>query len=304
MSNQTTYCGFVVIIGKPNVGKSTLINQILGKKISITSRKPQTTRYNILGIDTKNNYQTIYIDTPGLHIKKKQIVNNLIKDSTNKLIHDLELIVFVIEGTNWTNDDERIIHVLKYISSPVLLVINKIDNVINKSILLSHINFLRKKMDFLDIIPISAKKGTYIDTFIKIIQQNMPETTHYFPEKYITNMSKIFLAKEIIREKLMRFLGDELPYLIKVEIEQFIVHKKYNYKINGIIIVIKNSQKKIVIGVKGQKIKRIGIESRIEMEKLFSAKIYLSLWVKVKKEASNNEYYLNSLDYVFNINKI
>ncbi|MGP1931206.1 MAG: GTPase Era [Arsenophonus sp. ET-YP4-MAG3] len=282
MSNEKTYCGFVAIIGRPNVGKSTLLNKLLGKKISITSRKPQTTRHQIIGIDTKYNYQIIYIDTPGFYIEKNNIINCLINQSVNNLIFDVEFIIFVVEGTHWTINDEIIINKLRHLSCPILLVINKIDNLIDKTSLLPYIKFISKQMNFLYIVPISAKKDNDINNIINIIHQYIPESAHYFPKNCITNRSKYFITSEIIREKLMRFLGDELPYSITVKIEKFIVNKLGFYNIHGLILVKKDNHKKIIIGNKGSKIKKISIEARIDIEKFFSTKIYLKLWVKVQ----------------------
>ncbi|MGP1924010.1 MAG: GTPase Era [Arsenophonus sp. NEOnobi-MAG3] len=299
MSKQKTYCGFVAIIGHPNVGKSTLLNQLLGKKISITSRKPHTTRHRIMGIHTEGNYQTIYLDTPGLHVEEKRAINRLMNRAASSSIADVELVIFVLEGTHWTIDDEMVINKLRHFPYPVLLVINKIDHVVDKSLLLPHIEFLSKKINFLDIVPISAKKGTGINFITKILRQHIPEAVHHFPADYITDRSQRFMAAEIIREKLMRFLGDELPYSITVEIEQFVVNKGgAYYNIHGLILVERDGQKKIVIGNKGGKIKKIGIEARMDMEKFFATKVHLELWVKIKVGWADDERTLRSLGYI------
>ncbi|MGP1929011.1 MAG: GTPase Era [Arsenophonus sp. NC-WZS1-MAG3] len=298
MNKQKTYCGFVPIIGRPNVGKSTLLNKLLGQKISITSCKPQTTRHRIMGIETEGNYQTIYIDTPGLHIEEKRVINRLMNRTASNSIIDVELIIFVVEGIYWTINDEMVINKLSHLLCPVLLVINKIDNLVDKTLLLPHIEFLSKQMNFLDILPISTKKGTGIDFIIKILRQNIPESVHHFPSDYITNRSKRFMAAEIIREKLIRFLGDELPYSVTVEIKQFIVNERGSYNIYAIILVERGGQKKIVIGNKGSKIKKIGIGARMDMEKFFATKVHLELWVKVKAGWADDEHALRSLGYI------
>ncbi|WP_063657200.1 GTPase Era [Candidatus Arsenophonus triatominarum] len=298
MSKQKTYCGFVAIVGRPNVGKSTLLNQLLGQKISITSHKPQTTRHRIMGIETEGNYQTIYVDTPGLHVEEKCAINRLMNRAASSSIGDVELIIFVVEGTHWTSDDEMVINKLRHLPCPVLLVINKIDNVVDKTRLLPHIEFLSKQMNFLDIVPISAEKGIGIDIITKIVRQHMPEAAHHFPADYITDRSQRFMAGEIIREKLMRFLGDELPYSVTVEIEQFVVNERGGYNIHGLILVERDGQKKMVIGNKGSKIKKIGIEARMDMEKLFATKVHLELWVKVKAGWADDERALRSLGYM------
>lgn len=298
MSKQRTYCGFVAIVGRSNVGKSTLLNQLLGQKISITSRKPQTTRHRILGIKTESNYQIIYVDTPGLHTEEKRTINRLMNQTTSRSISCVDLIIFVVEGIYWTIDDEMVINKLHHLHHPVILVINKIDNIKNKIRLLPHIKFLSKQMAFLDIVPISAKKNVGIDIFTKIVREHLPEAPHHFQEDCITNCSQCFIAAEIIREKLIRFLGEELPYSVTVEIEQFIVNKKGNYSIHGLILVEKYGQKKIIIGNKGSKIKKISIEARIDMEKFFDAKVYLELWIKVKPRWTHDEHILRSLGYI------
>ncbi|MER2474595.1 GTPase Era [Photorhabdus laumondii] len=298
MSEQETYCGFVAIVGRPNVGKSTLLNQLLGQKVSITSRKPQTTRHRIMGIHTEGAYQIIYVDTPGLHIEEKRAINRLMNRAASSSIGDVELVIFVVEGTHWTPDDEMVLNKLRNLRCPVLLAINKVDNVTDKTSLLPHIGFLSKQMSFLDVVPMSAEKGMNVDTIAKIVRGYIPKATHHFPEDYITDRSQRFMASEIIREKLMRFLGDELPYSVTVEIEQFVANERGGYNIHGLILVEREGQKKMVIGNKGSKIKTIGIEARQDMERLFDAKIHLELWVKVKAGWADDERALRSLGYV------
>ncbi|WP_323084619.1 GTPase Era [Providencia alcalifaciens] len=298
MSELQSHCGFVAIVGRPNVGKSTLLNQLLGQKVSITSRKPQTTRHRIMGIHTEDNYQIIYVDTPGLHIEEKRAINRLMNRAASSSIGDVELVIFVVEGTHWTPDDEMVLNKLSSLRCPVILAINKIDNVVDKTSLLPHIGMISQKMNFLDVVPISAEKGTGVDIIAKIVKQHIPEAIHHFPEDYITDRSQRFMASEIIREKLMRFLGDELPYSVTVEIEQFKEMDKGGYHINGLILVEREGQKKMVIGNKGSKLKTIGTEARIDMERLFETKVHLELWVKVKSGWADDERALRSLGYV------
>ncbi|QRN33286.1 GTPase Era [Pectobacterium brasiliense] len=297
MSEVQTHCGFVAIVGRPNVGKSTLLNQLLGQKISITSRKPQTTRHRIMGIHTEGLYQAIYVDTPGLHIEEKRAINRLMNRAASSSIGDVELIIFVVEGTHWNDDDEMVLNKLRDQKLPVLLAINKVDNVTDKTKLLPHIQFLSQQMDFLDVVPISAEKGTNVDTIASIVRKHLPQAIHHFPEDYITDRSQRFMASEIIREKLMRFLGEELPYSVTVEIERFVTNERGGYDINGLILVEREGQKKMVIGNKGAKIKTIGIESRQDMEEMFEAKVHLELWVKVKSGWADDERALRSLGY-------
>ncbi|MDT9587193.1 MAG: GTPase Era [Candidatus Arsenophonus melophagi] len=299
MSTLQSYCGYVAIVGRPNVGKSTLLNQLLGKKVSITSHKAQTTRYQIIGIETKNNYQIIYVDTPGLHIAENRALNRVMNRVASSSIGNVELIIFVVEGTHWKIDDEMVVNKLRFLFCPVLLVINKIDNVVNKERLLPHITFLSNQMNFLDVVLISAKKGIDIDLISKIVRKHMPIAPHYFPADCITNRSQRFMVAEIIREKLMRFLGDELPYAVTVKIANFMINKQLNsHNIHGLILVERSSQKKIVIGSKGSKIKKIGIEAQMDIEKLVATKIHLKLWVKVKNGWTDDERALRNLGYM------
>ena len=298
MTESKQHCGFVAIVGRPNVGKSTLLNQLLGQKVSITSRKAQTTRHRIVGIDTQGDDQIIYIDTPGLHIEEKRAINRLMNRAASSSIGDVELVIFVVEGTHWTDDDEMVAGKLKDCKAPVLLVINKIDNVTDKTLLLPHIQEISQKIKFLDVVPISAEKGEGVDIIKDIVKKHLPVGEHHFPEDNITDRSQRFMASEIIREKLMRFLGDELPYSVTVEIEQFKVDERTGmYRINGLILVERDGQKKMVIGNKGEKIKKIGIEARKDMQLFFDNKVHLELWVKVKAGWADDERALRSLGY-------
>lgn len=298
MTESKQHCGFVAIVGRPNVGKSTLLNQLLGQKVSITSRKAQTTRHRIVGIDTQGDDQIIYIDTPGLHIEEKRAINRLMNRAASSSIGDVELVIFVVEGTHWNEDDEMVAGKLKDCKAPILLVINKIDNVTDKTQLLPHIQEVSQKINFLDVVPISAEKGEGVDIIKDIVKKHLPVGQHHFPEDYITDRSQRFMASEIIREKLMRFLGDELPYSVTVEIEQFKVDERTGmYRINGLILVERDGQKKMVIGNKGEKIKKIGIEARKDMQLFFDNKVHLELWVKVKAGWADDERALRSLGY-------
>ncbi|TNH03777.1 GTPase Era [Testudinibacter sp. TR-2022] len=296
--NQQTYCGFIAIVGRPNVGKSTLLNKLLGQKISITSRKAQTTRHRIVGIDTEGAYQAIYVDTPGLHIEEKRAINRLMNKAASSTIGDVDLIFFVVDGTHWTDDDEMVLTKLRAAKAPVILVINKIDNVKNKDEMLPFITQLNQRFHFKATVPISAQRGNNVHQLKKIVQQSLRPGLHHFPEDHITDRSERFMASEIIREKLMRFMGEELPYSVTVEIEQFKTNERGTYEINGLILVEREGQKKMVIGHQGQKIKTIGIEARADMEKLFDNKVHLELWVKVKSGWADDERALRSLGYI------
>ncbi|CAG21404.1 MULTISPECIES: GTPase Era [Photobacterium] len=295
---EKQHCGFIAIVGRPNVGKSTLLNRLVGQKLSITSRKPQTTRHRIMGVDTRDGYQAVFIDTPGLHIEEKRTINRLMNRAASSSLTDVELVLFLVDGTMWTADDEMVLNKLKKSELPTVLLINKVDNVKEKGDLFPHLDALSKKMDFVDVVPISAKKGTNVDAVEKIVRAHIPEGEYYFPEDYVTDRSQRFMASEIIREKLMRFLGEELPYSVTVEIERFDYNPKMDgFDINGLIFVERKGQKKMVIGKNGEKMKVIGREARIDMEDLFGRKVYLELWVKVKSGWADDERALRSLGY-------
>ena len=297
MTDDKTYCGFVAIVGRPNVGKSTLLNKLLGQKVSITSRKPQTTRHRILGIDTQGAYQTIFVDTPGLHIEEKRAINRLMNRAATSSLGDVEMVVFVVDGTQWTADDDMVLNKLRYMQCPVVLAVNKVDVIKDKEILLPHLQMLAQKGNFAEILPISAEKGTNVDKIRDMAKRLLPEGQHYFPDDYITDRSSRFMASEIIREKLMRFTGEELPYSVTVEIERFKVEDDGLFHINALILVEREGQKKMVIGNKGEKLKVIGTEARLDMERLFGQRVFLELWVKVKSGWADDERALRSLGY-------
>ncbi|WP_318458169.1 GTPase Era [Photobacterium leiognathi] len=293
------HCGFIAIVGRPNVGKSTLLNRLVGQKLSITSRKPQTTRHRIMGVDTRDGYQVVYVDTPGLHIEEKRTINRLMNRAASSSLTDVELVLFLVDGTMWTDDDEMVLNKLAKSQLPTVLLVNKVDNVKDKHELFPHLQELASKMEFVDVVPVSAKHGTNIDAVEKIVREHLPECEYYFPEEYVTDRSQRFMASEIIREKLMRFTGDELPYSVTVEIERFDYNPETDgFDINGLILVERKGQKKMVIGKGGDKIKVIGREARLDMEDLFERKVYLELWVKVKSGWADDERALRSLGYI------
>lgn len=297
MTTETNYCGLIAIVGRPNVGKSTLLNSLLGQKVSITSKKPQTTRHRILGILTEENRQAILVDTPGLHTEEKRAINRLMNKAASSSIAEVELIVFLVEGTHWTTDDELVLSKVKKSGAPCILVVNKIDNVQNKEDLLPHLQKLGSKHNFQNIIPISASKGDNVDKIHDVCMNTLPEGDFWFPEDYITDRSSRFMASEIIREKLIRFTGDELPYSITVEIEQFRVDAKGVFHINALVLVERETQKRMVIGNKGSRLKTIGQEARRDMEALFGQQVFLETWVKVKSGWADDERALRSLGY-------
>jgi GTP-binding protein Era len=291
-----TRCGYVAIVGRPNVGKSTLLNHILGQKLAITSRKPQTTRHNMLGIKTEGEVQAVYVDTPGLHKHNDKALNRYMNRSASTALKDVDVVVFVVDRTRWTDEDQMVLEKVQYVQCPVLLAVNKADRLEDKSELLPHLEWLASQLPQAEVVPISALHGQNLDTLERLVAEKLPESEHFFPEDQITDRSSRFLAAELIREKIMRQLGAELPYQITVEIEEFKQEGRVLH-IHGLILVERDGQKKIIIGDKGERIKRIGQDARKDMEVLFDSKVMLNLWVKVKGGWSDDERALRSLGY-------
>lgn len=289
-------CGYVAIVGRPNVGKSTLLNHILGQKLSITSRKPQTTRHRILGIVTQDNTQTVYVDTPGIHGEERKAINRYMNRTATAALRDVDLVLFVVDGLKWMADDELVMQKIKAAGLPAMLVINKVDTVEDKEALLPRIEELIQLHGFVEVVPVSALKGHNVPRLQELVAARLPLSPPFFPEDQITDRSPRFLAAEIVREKIMRQLGDEVPYELTVEIEEFKEEGRLR-RISALILVERDGQKAIVIGEGGQRLKRIGMEARQDMERLFDSKVMLSLWVKVKGGWSDDERALKSLGY-------
>ena len=289
------YCGYISIIGKPNVGKSTILNHILGKKISITSRKAQTTRNNILGIKTVKNKQMIFADTPGMHIKSPKVMNKVLNRSAQSLIEDSDLILFVVQRLTLDEQDLSVLEKLKEADSQVICVVNKIDQVEDKNKLLPLISRLADQYNFLDIIPISAINNDGIDSLESLIQEYLPENDQIYGEEGVeSNHKDLFMVSELIREKIIRMLGDELPHDTFVQIE-LMEDEDLILKIHAIIYVVRESQKQIVIGKGGGTLKKIGQQARLELEDYFNKKVFLKTWVKVKKNWNTDSDYIQSL---------
>lgn len=297
MSEQITRCGYVAIVGRPNVGKSTLLNRILGQKLSITSRKPQTTRHQILGIHTEGDLQVVYVDTPGLHKDDKgKALNRFMNQTASEALRHVDMVVFIVDRTAWTEEDQIVLDKLEHVRCPVILAVNKVDQLKDKDALLPQLDLLASKRHFDAIVPISAHKGHNVERLQREVESRIPEGVHLFPEDQITDRSSRFVAAELVREKLMRNLGDEVPYGTTVEIEEF-SHDGRVLTISALILVEREGQKRIVIGDKGESIKTIGRDARLDMERMFDTKVMLNLWVKVKRGWSDNERALQSLGY-------
>lgn len=289
-------CGYVALVGRPNVGKSTLMNHLIGQKISITSSKPQTTRHRIIGIKTEADYQAVFVDTPGLHLNAKKAVNRYMNRTAKSTLADVDLIIFVVEATRWTEDDDNVLRQLRAAEVPVVLAVNKIDHIKDKAELLPLLQGLAKKMDFAAMVPVSALRRGNLEELERVVAQHLPENEPFYAEDQITDRSSRFLAAEIVREKLMRTLGQELPYELTVEIEQF-QEEDGMLNIAAVIWIERDSQKPIVIGKGGSVLKKVGQAARTDMEKLFDSKVFLQLWVKVKEGWSDDERALSSLGY-------
>jgi GTP-binding protein Era len=289
--------GYVAIVGRPNVGKSTLLNRILGQKIAITSPKPQTTRHRILGIKTTPTAQTIYLDTPGLHLGGKRAMNRYLNRTAAGAIGDVDVVVFMVEGLRWTEEDEAVLERLREARQPVVLVVNKVDRLRDKTALLPHLQGLAERMAFAHIVPLSARKGSNLARLEQCLVELLPSVGHFFPEDQITDRSERFLAAELVREKLMLVLQQELPYALTVEIERFEEAPDGRRRIGAIIWVERPGQKRIVIGKDGAVLKEVGRRARLDMERLFDARVFLELWVKVKEGWSDDDRALRSLGY-------
>lgn len=288
--------GYVALIGRPNVGKSTLMNHLLGQKLSITSRKPQTTRHRILGIKTTESAQFIFVDTPGIHQGNKQALHRYLNRAALSIIQDVNVIVFLVEALKWGEEDELALAQCEKATCPVILAVNKVDQIKDKDRLLPFIQEVSRRFAFAGVVPISAKQGTQLQELEHRIAEHLPVSEPLFPEDQITDRSVRFLAAEIIREKLVRLLGDELPYATSVEIEKFDESAEL-VKIYAVIWVERDNQKAIVIGKNGAKLKRIGQEARIDLETLLETKVYLKTWVKVKRGWADDERALHQLGY-------
>ncbi len=296
MTQTNTHCGYVAIIGRPNVGKSTLLNQLLGQKLSITSPKPQTTRHRILGIKTIEDYQIIFVDTPGIHQQSKRALNRYLNRTALHSMLDVDVIVWVVEALQWRDDDAWILDKLTDVKTPIILAINKVDKVPQKGELLPFMEKLQEKRQFTAIVPLSASKGDNLIGLEDAIRKFLPERAFEFPEDQLTDRSERFLAAEIIREKLLLFTQQEVPHSLTVEIEMF-KHENNRLDISAMIWVEKPGQKPIVIGKGGAMLKKIGTRARLELEEFFQTKVVLKLWVKVKENWSDDQRALKSLGY-------
>ena len=289
------FCGYISIVGKPNVGKSTLLNTILDKKISITSRKSQTTRNNIIGVKTDNEFQMIFLDTPGIHMQAKKTLNKVLNHSALSVIQDSDLVLFVLHRTSFQSQDRQVLEKIQESKVPAICVLNKIDQVQNKNDLLPLIKEIDAVYSFLDYVPISAKHNDGIGDLLGCIKKSLPENNHLYPsDSEEREIPDNFFISELVREKIIRSLGDELPHETYVVVETKAMEGKM-LSVGVIIYVARDSQKSIVIGHEGSNLKRIGQQTRIELEKMIHKKVLLKTFVKVNKNWNNDAQYLSSL---------
>ena len=292
----STHTGYVALLGRPNVGKSTLLNRLIAHKISITSPKPQTTRHTILGIRTLESTQIVYVDTPGLHLNARRAMNRYMNRTAAGVLSYVDVVVMLIESLRWTEEDEAVLERLQEFTGPVILAVNKVDRITAKSQLLPFLQSLQGKRKFAEIVPLSARTGVNVDTLERLIAGLLPEGEFVFSPDQITTASERFLAAELIREKLTRQLRQELPYALTVEIETFKEQDRLLH-IGAVIWVERSSQKGIVIGEQGSVLKTVGRQARQEMEKLFQRKVFLETWVKVREGWSDDDRALRSFGY-------
>jgi len=298
-NSSSSRCGFIALVGRPNVGKSTLLNHLLKQKISITSRKPQTTRHRILGINTTTDTQYVYVDTPGLHADRTKALNRIMNETVEQVIRDVDVVLFVVDRANWTDGDELVMQALSRCSVPVILVINKCDLLKDKTKLLPFMDKMAKRESLAEIVPVSALKGQYLESIEQVVKQYLPRGEFLYPSDQVTDRSTRFITAEIVREKITRQVGDELPYDVAVEVEKFSDEGKL-ITIEVLILIDKEGQKQILIGKNGARLKSIGTAARIDLERFLEKKIMLNLWVKVKSGWADNARAIKSLGYTDN----
>ncbi|MEE8539124.1 MAG: GTPase Era [Woeseiaceae bacterium] len=296
MPERIIRCGFVAVVGRPNVGKSTLINAILGSKVSIVTPKPQTTRHRILAVYTRNDSQIIFVDTPGLHRGAAKTINRMMNRTAASALADADLILFVSEANRWTTEDQDVLDRLKESPVPAIALLNKIDKVHPKEELLSVLSAMSERHTFGEVLPISAKLHDNLDRLVELIPAYLPESPALYPEEMITDRSESFQIAELIREKLTLLLRQEVPYGLTVEIEQ-IKKEPEGVGINAIIWVERDSQKGIVVGKGGNVLKKVGRSARLELKERLGMPVHLELWVKVKDNWADSERELLRLGY-------
>jgi GTPase len=288
--------GQVALVGRPNVGKSTLLNRVVGQKVSIVTRRPQTTRHRILGVMSHKQDQIVFVDTPGMHLGRRGALNRYMNRVAEGALDDVDLVLFMVEAKRWTDEDENVLSLVKNHECRTALVVNKIDKLRSRSELLPFIDECSRRHEFSDIMPLSAERGENVDRALDAICEHLPTGEAGFPPDQITDRSVRFLASEMVREKLTRRLGDELPYGLGVEIEEF-DEQPHVTRIGAVIWIERSSHKPIIIGKQGALLKSVGVEARADIEAMIERKVYLRLWVKVREGWSDSERLLHRLGY-------
>jgi GTP-binding protein Era len=296
MAREITRCGFVAVVGRPNVGKSTLINSILGSKVSIVTPKPQTTRHRILGVHTVGECQIVFVDTPGLHRRAAKTMNRMMNRTAAAALADADLILFVSEAGRWTVEDQDVLDKLKESRAPVIALLNKIDKVHPKQELLSALSEISQRHEFDEVMPISAKLNDNLDKLVELIPDYLPESPPLYPDEMITDRSESFQIAELIREKLTLLLRQEVPYGLTVQIERY-EKETEGVSVNAVIWVERESQKGIVVGKGGKVLKKVGRAARLELKERLGVRVHLELWVKVKDNWADSEQELLRLGY-------
>jgi GTP-binding protein Era len=296
MGESVNHCGYAAIAGRPNVGKSTLLNRILGVRLAITSHKAQTTRHSILGVNTLEGGQVIYVDTPGIHERSDNAMNRYLNRTAKSALMGVDLVIVVVESLRWTAEDDKVLDLLKESGVPAIAAVNKVDLVKPKEALLPYLSELSERYDFLEIIPLSARNGKNLEQLEAAVLKALPLGENFFPDDQLTDRPEKFFAAELIREQITRRYAKELPYAVSVEIERF-EEQRGLYRVHAVIWVEKIGQKGIIIGKDGHALKEVAIQARKAMQNFFDCKVHLELWVKVKKSWSSDEAALVRLGY-------
>jgi GTP-binding protein Era len=289
-------CGYVAIIGRPNVGKSTLLNRILGQKLAITSHRAQTTRHALLGIKTTQAGQAVFVDTPGIHRRGDSALNRYLNRTARAAVGEVDLALLVVEALTFTSEDEQALQVAKDAQVPLIVVVNKIDHLKDRQQLLPYLEALAARHPFRELVPVSAAKGDQVELLERLVIEALPEGPNAFPSDQLTDRPERFFAAELLREQLMQRYGDELPYQSTVEIERF-EDTGGRYRIHAVVWVERQGQKGIIVGRGGQALKAAAQGARLEMQRLFGCPVHLEVWVKVRKSWSSDEAALEHLGY-------
>ena len=289
-------CGTATIVGRPNVGKSTLLNRLVGQKVSITASKPQTTRHRICGVASREDAQFVFVDTPGIHRERGSAMSRYLNRTARAATDGVDVVIFMVEALRWTEEDEDVRRAVRESANPVLLVPNKVDRIADRTALLPWIEGIDGGEEFAEIIPVSARRGENLVALEDQVRRRMPVAPPMFPDDALTDRSERFLAGELVREKLTRKLDQELPYQLTVEIERFRREKRIVH-VGAVVWVERSSQKGIVIGKGGKVLKAVGAEARANMESLFGRRVHLEIWVKARAGWANDERVLKSLGY-------